>query len=147
MAGEISTYKTFLMKGTGSGTLTWAKLVDIKSFPDLGDAPEMLDITTLSDGMRRYIMGIQETNALEFTSNYTESDFSTLNALAGTETDFAIWFGATVSDGVATPTGSEGKFTFKGYLSVRPMGGGVNEVVDMGITIAPSSIITFTAGT
>lgn len=144
MAGEISTYKTFLMQGSGS---TYTKLIDIKSFPDLGDAPEMLDITTLSDGMRRYIMGIQETNALEFTANYTETDYSTLNALAGTEHDFAIWFGATVSNGVATPTGSEGKFSFKGYLSARPMGGGVNEVVDLGITIAPSSIITFTAGT
>lgn len=147
MAGEISTYKAFLMKGSGTGTVTYSKLVDIKSFPDIGDPPEMLDITTLSDGARRYIMGIQETNALEFTANYTQTDYQTLAALDGVETDFAIWFGATVANGVATPTGSDGKFSFKGYLSVRPTGGGVNEVVDMGITIAPSSIITFTAGT
>lgn len=32
----ISSYKAFLMKGTGTGTLTWTKLVDIKDFPDLG---------------------------------------------------------------------------------------------------------------
>lgn len=31
-----SSFKVFLMHGTGTGTLTWAKLVDIKDFPDLG---------------------------------------------------------------------------------------------------------------
>ena len=28
-----STYKTFLMQGTGSSTLTYAKVCDIKSYP------------------------------------------------------------------------------------------------------------------
>lgn len=40
------------------------------------------------------------------------------------------------------PTGSDGKFSFKGQLSVYPTGGGVNEVVGMNITIAPTSVIT-----
>ena len=31
-----STYKTYLMKGTGTSTVTYSKLVDIKEFPDLG---------------------------------------------------------------------------------------------------------------
>ena len=35
-----------------------------------------------------------------------------------TETEFAVWFGGTESNGVVTPTGSEGKFEFKGKLSV-----------------------------
>ena len=35
--------------------------------------------------------------------------------------------------------------SFKGQLSVFPVGGGVNEVVDMSITIAPSTPITFAA--
>ncbi len=138
----ISTYKIFLMKGTGSGTLTYAKLVDIKDFPDLGGAPEMLETTTLSDGSQTYIPGIQSIDALEFTANYTKADFDTLKALEGTECHFAVWFGGTVSGGVATPTGSDGKFEFDGSLSVFPVGGGVNEVVDMTITIAPSTVIT-----
>lgn len=138
----ISTYKIFLMEGTGSGTLTYAKLVDIKDFPDLGGAPEMLETTTLSDGSQTYIPGIQSIDALEFTANYTKADFDTLKALEGTEGHFAVWFGGTVSGGVATPTGSDGKFEFDGSLSVFPVGGGVNEVVDMTITIAPSTVIT-----
>lgn len=137
----ISTYKAFLMKGTGS-TPTWAKLIDIKDFPDLGGAPEMLETTTLSDGAQTYIPGIQMLDSLEFTANYTKADYTTLAALEGIETDFAVWFGATETGGVLTPDGSDGKFSFKGKLSVFVVGGGVNEVVDMTITIAPSTVIT-----
>ena len=39
MSNLYSTYKTFLMQGTGTGTLTYAKVVDIKSYPDIGGAP------------------------------------------------------------------------------------------------------------
>lgn len=138
----ISTYKVFLM--TKSGGSTYSKLVDIKDFPDLGGAPEMLETTTLSDGMQTYIPGIQSLEALEFTANYDKSDYQTLAALKDTETEFAVWFGGTESAGVVTPTGSEGKFTFSGKLSVFVVGGGVNEVVDMTITIAPSTPITVT---
>ena len=139
----ISTYKIFLMmKGSGS---TYEKLVDIKDFPDLGGAPEMLETTTLSDKMQTYIPGIQSLDALEFTANYTKTDFTTLKALEGQEKEFAVWFGASESGGTMTPNGSDGKFEFKGQLSVFPVGGGVNEVVDMTITIAPSTPITIAA--
>jgi len=136
----ISTYKVFLMKkGEGS---TYAKLIDIKDFPDLGGSPELLETTTLSDKMQTYIPGIQSNDALEFTTNYTKADYTTLAALADTEEDYAVWFGGTEAEGVVTPDGSSGKFSFKGKLSVHVNGGGVNEVVDMTITITPSTVIT-----
>lgn len=135
----ISTYKVFLMKKTEG---TYGKLIDIKDFPDLGGAPEMLETTTLSDGAQTYILGIQSQDALEFTANYTKSDYDTLKALEGTDLDLAVWFGGTVANGVATPTGSDGKYEFKGELSVFITGGGVNEVVDMTISIAPKTVIT-----
>lgn len=135
----ITTYKAFLMKKTND---TYAKLIDIKDFPDLGGAPEMLETTTLSDGAQTYIPGIQSQEALEFTANYTKADFDTLKALEAQETEFAVWFGGTVAGGVATPTGSDGKFEFSGKLSVFVVGGGVNEVVNMTISIAPSTVIT-----
>lgn len=137
----ISTYKVFLMK---KGASTYEKLIDIKDFPDLGGSPEMLETTTLSDKMQTYIAGIQSLDALEFTANYTKNDYTTVKALAdGTEHDFAVYFGGTEdSNGEVTPTGTDGKFTFKGYLSVFVTGGGVNEVVGMTISIAPSTVIT-----
>lgn len=137
----ISTYKIFLMQ-SADGESTWEKLIDIKDFPDLGGTPEMLETTTLSDGMQTYIPGIQSLDALEFTANYNLEDYKTLKGMKGTEKHLAVWFGGTESGDTVTPTGTDGKFKFKGQLSVYPVGGGVNEVVDMKITIAPSTPIT-----
>lgn len=137
----ISTYQAFLMKGSGSGTITYTKLVDIKSFGDLGGTPEQLETTTLTNGSRTYIRGIQDQEAIEFTCNYTSADYTTLAALTSA-TPFAVWFGAG-SNG--TPDGHNGKFTFTGELSVYVNGGGVNEVVDMTVTILPTTDITFAA--
>ena len=138
----INTYKVFLMKKGSSGD-TWTKLINIKEFPDLGGEPEMLETTTLSDNMQTYISGIQSLDGLSFTANYTMEDFKTLKALEGTKESYAVWFGGTESGGSLTPDGSNGKFSFDGELSVYPVGGGVNEVVNMNITIAPSTPITF----
>lgn len=135
----ISTYKTFLMKKTGNA---YGKLVDIKEFPDLGGTPEAIETTTLSDAAQTYIPGIISQEALSFTANYNATDFATLKALEGTETDFAVWFGTNSSD---EPDGSSGKFEFKGFLNVFVAGGGVNEVVNMNISIMPSTEITVSA--
>ena len=132
----INTYGITLMhKGTGNG---YTQLVPIKDFPDIGGSPELLETTTLSDAMQTYIEGIQTADALEFTANYTKADFEKIVALKGTETEFAIYFGA---------DGTNGKWFFKGYASVRVNGGGVNEVVGMTISIAPSAAITTTEPT
>lgn len=130
------------MKGEGS---TYAKLLDIKDFPDLGGAPEMLETTTLSDNTQTYIAGIQSLDALEFTANYTLAEFTSLKALEGIDKEYSVWFGGTETGGVLTPTGIDGKFNFNGMLSVFAIGGGVNEVVGMTITIAPSTPITLGA--
>ena len=137
----ISTYKVFLMMKENDA---YTKLVDIKDFPDLGGAPEMLETTTLSDSMQTYIPGIQSLDALAFTSNYTKEDYTKLKGLEGAEHEYAVWFGGTEAGGTLTPDGSHGKFEFKGQLSAYPVGGGVNEVVDMNITIAPSTPIKMT---
>ena len=136
----ISTFKVFLMKK--KTTNDWEKLIDIKSFPDLGGAPETLETTTLSDPIQTYTLGIQSLDALEFEANYTLDEFKALKALEGVTNDYAVWLGGTETGGVITPTGVNGKYKFKGQLSVFPSGGGVNEVVGMTITIAPSTPIT-----
>lgn len=135
----INTYKVFLMQKKNT---SYEKLVDIKDFPDLGGSPEMLETTTLSDKMQTYIPGIQSMDAMEFNANYTKTDYEKIKALEGQELDLAVWFGGTESGGALTPDGSEGKFSFKGSLSAHVTGGGVNEVVGMVITIAPSTPIT-----
>jgi hypothetical protein len=133
---------TFLMhQGTSADSME--KLIDITEFPDLGTDPEMLETTTLSDRMQTFILGIQGNEAMTFNTNYDKTGYLALKALKNKEEQFAVWFGGTENDdGTVTPTGTEGKFSFKGQLSVRVTGGGVNEVRGMAITIAPTTVIT-----
>lgn len=136
----INTYGSYLMHST-DGT-TYTKLIDIKDYPDMIEAPEQLDATTLSDPMRVYIPGIKDVSgAMEFTANYSAADFAAVQALEGTEGYFAVWFG----ENAGTPDGSKGKFSFKGYPYASKSGGGVNEVSDMTVGIIPSTEITFAA--
>lgn len=138
MAGESTTYQTYLMHGTSGN---YSKLCDIKEFPDLGGEPEQVEITTLSDSMRRYVPGIQDTEALTFTTNYTLSDYNALKALENSEEQYAVWF----DDGTAnSPSGLLGQWSLEGYLSVFVTGAGVNDPREMQITITPTTIITFT---
>lgn len=135
----ISTYKVFLMQKKDT---TYEKLIDIKDFPDLGGSPEMLETTTLSDKMQTYIPGIQSLDALEFNANYTKADYAKIKALDGQELELAVWFGGEETNGTLTPSGEDGKFNFKGYVSVFVVGGGTNEVIGMTVSVAPSTPIT-----
>lgn len=141
----ISTYKVFLMKKAATGDV-YEKLIDIKEFPDLGGDPEMLETTTLSDNMQTFIAGIQSADGLSFTANYDVAEYKKLRALMGKQESYAVWFGGTGDPPNLVPTGDKGKFSFGGELSVYPVGGGVNEVVNMNITIAPSTVIEFDDG-
>ena len=131
----ISTENTFLMVESSG---TYSKLLDIKEFPDLGKAPNTIDVTTLTDHQRMYIMGLKDPGILEFTANYTATDYTAVAALTGKQS-FAIWFGVNSSD---VPDGHDGKFEFDGQISCWVKGGGVEAPVDLGIAIAVSTEIT-----
>lgn len=135
----------FLMHGKSGGT-TWEKLVDIKDFPNLGGAPELLETTTLSDWMQTFVPGIQKLDALEFTMNYDLEEYKKVEALKDKEEEYAVWFGGTQAGTTVTPTGTKGKFKFKGKVSVYVAGAGVNGVLEMKGTIAPSTPITLDEG-
>jgi hypothetical protein len=139
-----STYKSFLMV---KKTSTYEKLIDIVSYPDLGGAPEMLEATTLSDPMTVNVLGIQSLDALEFECNYDLEKYTELKAMEGKDQDFAVWLGGTESNGVVTPTGSDGKFEFGGQLAVYVNGGGVNEVRKMTVSIAATTAISLGSAT
>ena len=124
----ISTQGVTLKWGTSPESLD--KKIDIKNFPDLGGAPEMLETTTLSDDTQTYILGIQSLDALEFTANYTKEDYEAVLADAGKDLYYALEFGQ---------NGSEGVFEWQGQHAVWVTGGEVNGVVEMIISIAPST--------
>lgn len=134
-----NTYQSYLMKGSGT---SYSKLIDIKSYPDMGGNTDGLETTTLSDPMQTYIPGIIQIDAsgLQFTCNYDKANYTTLDGLKGTQTKYALWFGANTS---GVPDGSLGKWSFEGYLDVGLVGKGVNEVREMNVNIRPATAITF----
>lgn len=123
----ISTENTYLIVKESS---TWKKVVDITSFPDMGGAPATIDTTTLSNHMKTSVPGLVDPGNLEFEANYTKADYTTVKAMEGSEKDYGIQFGK---------DGSNGVYTFKGELVCWIKGGGVEEAVKMGISIAPST--------
>ena len=129
-----ATMGTYLMYKASGGN-TYTKLVDIKNFPDLGGEPERVDVTTLSDRVHKYAMGVQDLSSFSFNANYIAADYQRIAALTGTQTEFTIWIGDSESGGVYTPTGSDGQWAFTGDISVYKAGGDVNAAQDMTITI------------
>ena len=141
----ISTYKTYLMYKATSAATQYTKLVDIKSFPDLGGEPERIDVTTLSDRVRKYVAGVQDLSSFSFNANYIAGDYTTINGLTGTPHEYAIWVGATdTGSGAATPTGENGKWNWTGDIMVYKNGGDVNAAQDMTIVAFPTTEFAFT---
>ena len=138
----INSFKSFLMIGTDTGSgITYEKLCDIKNYSDLGNPPENLDTTTLSDPARTFILGIQETSNITFSLNYDLAVYHTLKTLEQQIQHLAVWFGGELVNGVAVPNGEQGKFSFDGYVAITKDGAGVNEVQNMTLTVSPSSVI------
>ena len=127
----ISTATTFLNSST-DGTV-YTKLIDITNYPDLGGTPSKLDTTTLSaEKFKTSILGLQEMPDLTFEANYTDTDYSTLDAMTGVQ-----FFELEFSNG--------GSFKWKGELSVYAVGAGVDEVRKMMITLSAETEMVFTA--
>lgn len=123
----ISTYLATLKWGTAAATLS--KEVDIKDFGDLGGEPEAIETTTLSDAAQTFIPGIKSSSAIAFTANYTSADYDSVDADSDTDLYYSLEF----SDGSI--------FSWQGQHSVYVNGGGVNEAVNMTITVMPSTVI------
>ena len=112
---------------------TFAKLVDIISYPDLGASPTKLDTTTLTaTKFKTSILGLQEIPDLTFECNYDESAYATISALTGSNYYFQLLFGT-----------ADGKFEWQGQISVFANGGGVDEVRKMTVTLSASTPLTF----
>ena len=128
----ISTYLATLKWGASASNVE--KVIDIKEFPDLIGEPNMLETTTMSDGAQTYIPGIRSMDSLSFTYNYTKADFAKVKADEGK----ALFYELSFSDG--------SKFSWQGSHTATMPGKGVDEVVEAGITIAPSTEVVFSEG-
>ena len=134
MAKAYSTINTVLKFGTSASNLT--QLCKIKSYPDLGGAPDTIETTDLEDTAQTFVPGVQSVDQMEFTANFTPEAYTSLKANEGTDGYFELDFGA---------EGSEGKFTWQGSYSAYVNGGDVNAVRECTIVVTPSTAITYAA--
>lgn len=120
--GAVLKYKT-----TAEGAYSE---VEIKSFPDMGAAPNLIEVTTLSDTVQKFIEGVKPMAAVEFTANYDETVYEALAAVAGDSLTYQLVFG------------TSGTFQWTGSHAVIVVGGGINAVLDMKLSVLPDSIIS-----
>lgn len=140
----ISTAQTYLMVRTSSAG-SYAKVVDIKDYPDMVGTPNMLDATTLSNTQEIQIAGIKRVgDGFQFTANYTKANYQAVVDLQGHQYGYALWLGGTTA---GVPDGHNGKFEWTGDVLAGFPGKGVDEVQDMTITASPSTDVVWTTGT
>ena len=136
----MSTIGTALMVKEGG---LWNQVVPITSYPDLGGDPELIDITTLQDKVRRNVNGVEDLGSFPFGALYTPENYQRLKDLEGEEREYALWFGGTGEGDSYVPTGSDGIFSFSGELKAHVAGNGVNEARNLSFSIAVDSEISF----
>ena len=115
----------------------------IKDFPDLdpkGDF-DQVEITDLCSSYHEYIDGLGNyAEELEFTANYDETIFNTLNGYGSTEKAVDILLCSSSSD----TTGANGKFSLtSAKISVALKGAGVGDALEMVIKVKPTSALAF----
>ena len=111
------------------------EIAGLTDIPDMGAAPEKLDVTTLADEYRQYINGVKDFGDLEFTFIYesgAEGNYAQLAAMEGQGVKECI---------VTFPDNAT--FTFSGDISVRIVGVGVNAVITFIMSVALQSEIVY----
>lgn len=116
----MNTYNTKLTIGT--------KSYDIKDFPVILGERSALETTTLSDDAQTYIPGIrQQSESFPFVTNYDPTVYGELDKLTGDQ-ECKLIFG----DGSG--------YTWSGKVNVSVNEGSVDAVIEMTISITPSSV-------
>lgn len=123
----ISSYNTKLKVAT--------KTYDIKDFPSILGKRSALETTTLSDDAQTYIAGIRQTEeSFDFVTNYDATVYAEINALSGDQ-ECELAFG----DG--------SKYTWEGSVSASVNEGSVDSVLEMTISVTPSTVPVWAKGT
>lgn len=123
----ISSYNTKLKVGS--------KTYDIKDFPSILGKRSALETTTLSDDAQTYIAGIRQTEeSFDFVTNYDATVYAEINALSGDQ-ECELAFG----DG--------SKYTWNGSVSASVNEGSVDSVLEMTISVTPSTVPVWAKGT
>lgn len=127
-----NTIGTILKFGTTANSLT--ELCKIKTTPQLNGEREQIESTDLTDTAQTFVPGVQSVENMQFTANFTLAAYTSLKANALTDGFFEIDF---VSAGA--------KATWEGQYDVYVNETEVNGLIEMTITVYPSTVVTIAA--
>lgn len=129
MGKGISTINTVLKWGTAAGSV--AKVVAVKTVPEIGGSPNMLETTDLEDTEQTFCQGVKQGgDNMEFTCNYTKDAYDLVKADENKDLFYQVEFGASGADGI---------YSCYGRHTVRISESSVNAVREMVISVARST--------
>ncbi|MFT8916560.1 MAG: phage tail tube protein [Oenococcus sp.] len=107
---------------------TYTEVAGVNTIPDIGQAPETIDVTSLSDTKRKSVAGIANAQNLAFGVIYKGTNFSSLIAKDGDGVQYS--WRITYPDGMTV--------TFKGSFALTIQNLAVNGAVTFTITVVVS---------
>ena len=116
----------------------YIEIPGLQEIPELGGDPEQIDVTVLTDTVKRSIPGVQDLGDLAFTFLYSKANYLALTGDGGLKSDKVYSWKVEFSDGLAA--------TFTAIPNVKLGGGGVNAAVNFSINMSLQSSITFSDG-
>lgn len=122
---------------SGSTLGSYTEIEGLQAFPDLGAAPERVDVTTLADGMRHYIKGVQDISDMEYTFLYDNSGASANYRLAK-----ALESESKVGIRISFPDTT--KFVYDAQVATYIKGGEVNQAFTFAVNTTLLTDITVT---
>ena len=125
----LHTFNTVLKYGTTSPTTT----LRIKDFPSILGKRSSVETTDLSDDAQTFISGIrQQGESFDFLANYDPTVYAALNELDAVQKCALVY-----SDGSG--------YTWDGRISASVNEGSVDAVVEMTISITPTTVPVWAA--
>lgn len=114
---------------------TYTKLKGLQEVPEMGEEPEKVEVTTLSDTTKKYEFGIGDVGDLDFTLLYdNESETSPYRVLRkAADEKKKLYFEMEYPDGTV--------FTWEAQVSVKLSGGAVNGAMTFILKMALQSKI------
>lgn len=130
MAGLLTKGITLSYKGGEGGT--YSVLTNLQEVPEIGNtAPEKIDVTVLSDDVKKSIAGLQDSSQdLAFKFLYEKAQFDKLVKLAGTQD----WKVSLPDDTTCT---------FSGTPSIKMDSASVNNAITYTLTVSVESAMVF----
>ena len=115
----------------------FAVLAGLKEVPELGNEPEKVENTGLSDSVKQYEFGIGDPGDLEYKFKFSNTADSAYRKMKAAEASKEI-----VSFKEELPDGTI--FAFDAQVATKVSGGAVNGVMEFTLKIALQSAITIT---